>query len=621
MNAIYQWFENRIDPFAPPAITDTKGTLPTFWAFIKPAKASFIVMILLGCMRGVLNAVSFFVLGGLVDLLTSQPKPNEGHDFHLYAILSLGVAFLIFRPIVITLESLVGNQVIQGRFPSLVRWQSHRRVMGQSIDFFQKELTGAITSKVWQSGQAVSEFLGTFLQFGWSSVVYAVSTIVLLSLLDIWLGAVSAIWIGVFFWTAYKFVPLTRNRARASAEDQNIAAGLLADVYSHIQTLLLFSPKASDDSYLLNGLRTTADSLSMFYRTRSGVRIAMILLSSMSIGLITALTVVLWRHGSITVGDVALIIGLVLRLDNQLESLMGLVSGVFRAFGGFQSCMSLIAKPATLVDRPGAKEFLLDSGRIDIQNVSFGYGKDAKVLDSMSLTIEPGEKVGLVGRSGSGKSTLLHLLLRLYDVEGGCIVIDGQDVRGVTQDSLRSKFGLVAQDSSLFNRSVYENIVCGRTDVTMKEVREAARRAHALEFVEALEDNGGRRGFEAHVGERGVQLSGGQRQRIAIARVFLKNAPILLLDEATSALDSKLDADIQESLARAMHGKTVLAVAHRLSTLAHMDRLLVIESGRLVEQGTHQQLLAAGGLYSEFWLKQFNAQIETTLPPADYAIA
>jgi ABC-type multidrug transport system fused ATPase/permease subunit len=283
--------------------------------------------------------------------------------------------------------------------------------------------------------------------------------------------------------------------------------------------------------------------------------------------------------------------------------------------------MGMIAKPAVLIDKPGVGSFSFDNGRIDMQNVTFGYGKGAKVLDSISITIDPGEKVGLVGRSGSGKSTLLHLLLRLYDVEGGHIVIDGQDIREVTQESLRSKFGLVAQDSSLFNRSVYENIVCGRTDVTPTQVREAARWAHALQFIEELEDSTGRRGFDAHVGERGIQLSGGQRQRIAIARVFLKNAPILLLDEATSALDSKLDADIQESLLQAMRGKTVLAVAHRLSTLAHMDRLLVIDAGRLIEQGTHQELLAARGLYFEFWQKQFNNITESTPPPGDYAIA
>jgi ATP-binding cassette subfamily B multidrug efflux pump len=607
VNLLYSWLENRIDPFGPYQRHDFQGTLSILWDFIRSSKLPFAAMVALGWTRGVLNAISFYVLGGLVDLLTSDRDLTRIPSDHAALVLAAGISFLIIRPLVITLEALVGNQIIQGRFPSLVRWRSHRRVMSQSLDFFQKELTGAITSKVWQSGHAVSEFIGIFLQFGWSNIVYAGSTVILLATLDLRLGAVALVWIMLYFWTAYKFVPETRTRAKTSAEDQNTAAGLLSDVYSHIQTLFLFSPKASEDAHLVAGLRNAANTLSLFYRTRTGVRIVMVILSSVSIGLITVLTFILWRRNAVTVGDVALIIGLVLRLDNQLEALMSLLSNVFRAFGGFQSCMGMIAKPTLLQEKGQVRAFDFAGGRILFDNVTFGYGRAERVLESLSLSIEPGEKVGLVGASGAGKSTLLHLLVRFYDLESGRILIDGQDVWDVSEVSLRSQFGLVTQESSLLNRSIYENITCGREDVSEADVREAARQAHALEFIEALRDSEGRLGFDAYVGERGVQLSGGQRQRIAIARVFLKNAPILLLDEATSALDSKLDADIQNSLITVMRGKTVLAVAHRLSTLAHMDRLVVLHQGRIAEQGAHGDLLAKGGLYYELWQRQSTA--------------
>ena len=611
INLVYSWFEGRINPFGPDRGSNSRETLPVLWGYIRQARLPFAAMLGLGLARGILNAISFYVLGGLIDLLTTGDDLGRSANHNATVTLTVGVAILALRPIVITLESLVGNQIIQGQFPSLVRWQSHRRVLTQSLDFYQKELTGSITSKVWQSGQAVSEFIGTFLQFGWSNIVYSVSTVTLLAMLDLRLGAVGLVWVTLFFWIAYKFVPETRKRAKASAEDQNSASGLLSDVYSHIQTLLLFSPNASEDASLMAGFRDAANTLSQFYRTRTGVRVAMVILSSLSIACIVLLTFLLWRQRALTVGDVALIVSLVLRLDNQLEALMSLLSGMFRAFGGFQSCLGMIARPALLLDKAPAVEFRFGGGNICIDNVTFSYGGPAKVLDSISLSIQAGEKVGLVGRSGVGKTTLLHLLPRFYDVESGRVVVDGQDVREVTQASLRSKFGLVTQESSLLHRSVYENITCGRDDVSEADVRDAARHAHALDFIEALQDSKGRRGFDAYVGERGVQLSGGQRQRIAIARVFLKNAPILLLDEATSALDSKLDADIQSSLLKAMRGKTVLAVAHRLSTLAHMDRLLILDDGRVAEQGTHKDLLAHGGLYHELWQKQCDGLVAT----------
>jgi ATP-binding cassette subfamily B multidrug efflux pump len=590
------------------------------WGFIREAKPAFAALLTLGLAKGVLNAALFWFVGGFVDLLS---RGDATAFFGRYGIVVAAVGFilLVIRPVLITLESLVGQQIIRGKFPSFVRWQSHRRIMAQSLEFFQKEFAGAITSKVWQSGQAGSDVVSTSLQLIWANIAYAGCTVTVLATLDLRLSAILVLWILLYSLTAYKFVPETRRRARASAEDQNTASGHLVDVYSHIKTLFLFSSNASEDAYLMASFRRAADTLSRFYRTTTEVKAIMVVLSSIATTCIAVMTFFLWRRRLITVGDVALILGLVLRLDNQLESLMNLFSSVYRSLGSFQSCMGIVARPTLLTDKEGATDFCFKGGRISFEEVTFGYGKAAKVFEALSLSIEPGEKIGLIGKSGAGKSTFLNLLLRFYDVEGGRILVDGQDVRDVTQVSLRNKFGLVTQESSLLHRSVYENIRYGRSGASEADVWEAARQAYALEFIETLQDSMGRRGFDAYVGEGGIQLSGGQRQRIAIARVFLKNAPILLLDEATSALDSKLDSDVQHSLFAAMSGKTVLAVAHRLSTLANMDRLLVIEGGRIAEQGSHRDLMARGGLYYELWQKQFNGLVAGDAPQgADTAL-
>nr|WP_179956093.1 MULTISPECIES: ABC transporter ATP-binding protein [unclassified Pannonibacter] len=563
----------------------------------------FLLMLILGGLTAAIEAGIYSFIGTIVDMLDAA---EPGRLFADHGLTLLGMAFvvLVLRTLVAAGTALVEEQTVIPGFNNLIRWQAHNRIMEQSLGFFHDEFAGRISSKVWQSGQAAGEFMVTLLQVVWYIIVYAAATMVMLGDLDWRLAVMVALWLAAFVVIARIYVPRIREQSKANAHAASGLTGRLVDTYTNIQTVKLFGNRVGEEHGMRQQFGEYLAVLVRFTRNLTEVRALMSLLSGVMMVAIAGFALHLWQQGSLTTGDVALSLGLVLRLNLLLGRMLGQLNGLFRLFGTLQDSVELISRPVTVTDRPDARALERTRGSVAFDAVTFHYGKGDGVLDRLSFEVRPGEKIGIVGPSGAGKSTLATLLLRFHDVEGGRVLIDGQDVRELTQASLRAQIGMVAQDTSLMHRSIRDNILYGRPSATEAELRAAAAQAHALGFIEELVDHKGRRGFDAHVGERGVKLSGGQRQRIAIARVLLKNAPILILDEATSALDSEVEAVIQENLAPLMVGKTVLAIAHRLSTIAAMDRLLVMDGGRIVEQGSHEALLARGGLYADLWARQ-----------------
>lgn len=605
---IFRVFENWIKPFArKDDLRPPQDTFAFIWFYLRQAKAPFFAMLVLGGMTAAIEAALFWFVGRLVDILSSV-KPGDGwagliagHGYEL-----IGMLFLIavVRFVVTMLTALVDQQIITPGFYNLVRWQSYMHVARQSLTFFQNDFSGRIVTKVWSGGQAAGDLVTSLMESVWFVGIYSVSMLFLIGGLDWRLAVVVLVWVGIFSMLARYFVPRIRKHSRETAEAASMLSGRMVDAYSNIQTLRLFGRDDANDRYMRQGFDIFQNTTMMFTRFITGVRASMALLSGIMITSMAALCIDLWLSGKISSGAVAFTLALVLRLNFLLGRLMTQFNGIMRNFGTVQNAAELISQPLGLVDAESAKALSVARPAIRYDHVSFHYGRGKGVIDDLSLDIAAGEKVGIVGRSGAGKSTLVNLLLRFYDVEKGRILIDGQDIAAVTQETLRSHIGMVTQDTSLLHRSIRDNIMFGRLDATEEQLLEAIRRARADEFIDKLEDQRGRKGLDAHVGERGVKLSGGQRQRIAIARVMLKDAPILVLDEATSALDSEVEAAIQSNLDELMRGKTVLAIAHRLSTIAALDRLVVMDAGRIVEQGTHSQLVASGGLYSELWARQ-----------------
>lgn len=608
LTPILRLFETWIDPFrARDNIQPPRNTLGFIWFYIGQARWPFIAMLVLGGMSAAIEAALFWFVGRLVDIL-STIKPGTGwssllssHGSELFGMLAL---IGIVRFVVAFLVALIDQQVITPGFYNLARWQSYLHVSRQSLAFFQSDFSGRIVTKVWSAGQATGDLVTSLMESVWFVGIYAVTTLVLVGQLDFSLAAVVLFWLAAFSVLARYFVPRIRYHSRETAEAASLLNGRIVDAYSNIQTLKLFARDEESDRYMLDGFNAYQDTVLKFTRFITGVRASMALLSGLMIVTMAGISIDLWLRGLISSGGVAFSLTLVLRLNFLLGRLMTQFNGIMRNLGTIQNAAELISQPLHLVNRPDAKELVIRQPGIRFENVSFHYGKENAVIDNFSLTIRPGEKVGIIGRSGAGKSTLVNLLLRLYDLQGGRILIDGQNIAAVTQESLRMQIGMVSQDTSLLHRSVRDNILFGRPDAGEERLVEAARRAEALDFIEVLQDQQGRKGFDAHVGERGVKLSGGQRQRIAIARVMLKDAPILVLDEATSALDSEVEEAIQSNLDRVMEGKTVLAIAHRLSTIAALDRLVVVDRGKIIEEGTHDMLLKQGGLYAELWARQ-----------------
>ena len=608
LRPVFRFFETWIQPFAHrEALQPPRGLLGFIWFYIAQAKAPFIAMLVLGGMSAAIEAALFWFVGRLVDILATVDRAAgwEGllatHGRELVGMLLL---IGIVRFVVTLVMALVDQQIITPGFYNLVRWQSYLHVARQSVSFFQNDFSGRIVTKVWSGGQAAGDVVTSLMESVWFVGIYSVSTLVLVGQLDLTMAAVVLVWLFVFAALARYFVPRIRAHSKETAEASSMLSGRMVDAYSNIQTLKLFGRDEENDRYMRNGFDTFQATTLRFTRFITGVRASMALLSGIMIVTMAALSVHLWLAGTISSGAVAFTLALVLRLNFLLSRMMVQFNGIMRNIGTIQNAADMIAQPIDLVDKAQAPDLVVRQPGIAFEAIRFHYGREKGVIDNLSLTIRPGEKVGIVGRSGAGKSTLVNLLLRFYDLEGGRITIDGQDIAGVRQESLRSQIGMVSQDTSLLHRSIRDNILFGRPDADDRALRLAAERAEALAFIERLEDQRGRTGFDAHVGERGIKLSGGQRQRIAIARVMLKDAPILVLDEATSALDSEVEAAIQDNLDELMKGKTVLAIAHRLSTIAALDRLIVMDAGAIVQDGTHAQLIAEKGLYADLWSRQ-----------------
>ena len=608
IRSIFRFFENWIQPFERrDDVKPPQGLAAFVWFYVRQAKAPFLAMLVLGGAAAGVEAAMFWFVGRIVDILDTI-DPADGWSglmaAHGEELLLMALVVGIGRFGIGFLTALVDQQIITPGFYNLVRWQSFLHVSRQSLSFFQNDFSGRIVTKVWSAGQATGDVLTTLMESVWFVVIYSVSTLVLVAQLDLRMAGIVLVWLAMFAALARFFVPRIREHARLSAEAGSMISGRMVDAYSNIQTLKLYGSDEANDRYMRSGFESFQATILRFTRLLTGVRASMALLSSTMIVMMAGLSVHLWLSGLISAGAVAFTLALMLRLNFLLGRLMTQLNGLMRNVGTIQNSADLISQPVDLIDAPDARTLKVQVPEIRFEDVRFEYGNGQAVIKDLSLFIRPGEKIGIVGRSGAGKSTLVNLLLRFFDIQSGRILIDGQDISQVTQESLRAQIGMVTQDTSLLHRSIRDNVLFGRPDATEEQLRQAARRAEADDFILSLEDQRGRKGYDAHVGERGVKLSGGQRQRVAIARVMLKNAPILVLDEATSALDSEVEAAIQSNLERLMQGKTVLAIAHRLSTIAALDRLIVMDKGRIVEQGTHNELVAANGIYADLWARQ-----------------
>lgn len=596
-------FEKLLHPYPDTAPTPPpKGLLPFLWHSTCGLRPWLLAMTLLTAGIGAFEALLFSMLGRIVDWLAAVAPARlwaeQGGTLMLLAAVLVGSTLLI------ALQSLIKQQALAGNFPMLLRWNFHRLMLGQSMGFYQDEFAGRVATKVMQTALAVRDtwmILAELLVF---VVIYFVTLLLVLGGFDAWLLLPFLGWVALYTLALRHFVPRLARVAQSQADARSLMTGRITDAYTNIATVKLFSHAGREAGYARGAMQEFLQTVQAQMRLVTGFEIVNHALSMLLILSTAGATLWLWTQGQVGVGALAAATAMSLRLNGISHWVMWEMAALFEHIGTVQDGMNTLSRPHAVVDRADARPLQVSRGEIRFEDVSFGYGGERMVVENLSLDIRAGEKIGLVGRSGAGKSTLINLLLRFYDIERGRVLIDGQDIAGVTQNSLREQVGMVTQDTSLLHRSVRDNILYGRPDATDADMVLAARRAEAHEFIQGLTDPKQRTGYDAHVGERGVKLSGGQRQRIAIARVMLKDAPILLLDEATSALDSEVEAAIQASLYRLMEGKTVVAIAHRLSTIAAMDRLVVLDRGRIVEQGDHRSLLARGGLYARLWAHQ-----------------
>ncbi|WP_287884745.1 ABC transporter ATP-binding protein [Paracoccus sp. (in: a-proteobacteria)] len=611
---MFSWFERRLDPYpADPPRMPPQGLWRFILHFSRGAEGYMLSMAACSAMIAVAEVVLFGYLGELVNRLAGADRENfwaqEGNRLIL-----MGAILVIGLPLLQVLFSLLMHQTLMGNFPQRIRWQAHRYLLRQSMSYFQDEFAGRIATKLMQTALAVREVAMKFMDVLVYVGVYFIGALVLAASTDGWLALPFAGWGILYGLLLWWLIPRIGRISQAQADARAVMTGRVVDSYTNISTVKLFSHSSREEAYVRESMDGFLQTVHGQMRLASIQNILLSTLNSLLTFSVTVLGLWLWVGGKIEVGAVAVAVPLALRLGNMSHWIMWEFATLFENIGTVRDGIGSLSLPRMVTDARGARPLAVPEGRVEFDRVTFRYGEAARpgrgaVLDDLSLTIAPGERIGLVGRSGAGKSTLVNLMLRFHDLESGRILIDGQDISQVTQESLRAAIGVVTQDTSLLHRSIRDNIAYGRPDASEAEILRAAELAEA-DFIATLTDSQGRHGLDAHVGERGVKLSGGQRQRIAIARVLLKDAPILVLDEATSALDSEVEAAIQSQLDMLMQGKTVIAIAHRLSTIARMDRLVVMEQGRIVEQGTHEALLARGGIYAGLWARQSGGFLE-----------
>ncbi len=609
MNWFFTWAERRVDSF--PVGQPTKPPANT-WGFIRHYTKPFYPLIIAGFLLSIILAIIevrlFAYVGSLVDTLGTADRSTFWND-NKSQLLFYAVLAVLIQPILVAISDTVENQGMRGNYAMRIRWLAHRYMLRQSMDFFQNEFAGRVSTKVMQAAMGVRDVVMKLTQVIAWVAMYFITAVASFVANDWRLAIPLMVWLVLYGFTMIYFVPRMGKLSEKQADMRSVVTGRVVDTYTNMPTVKLFAHSSREDDYAKESMGWMLDAVYKSMRMATQMNAILAFINMALMAGTTAIAIYLWQANAITIGAIAFSVGLVYRMLGMAHWMLWEIAGLFEDFGVVKDGVDMIARDHSVSDISNAKTLSVSKGKIEFETLHFNYGKavedDREIIAGLNLTIQPGEKVGLVGRSGAGKSTIANLLLRFYDVGSGAIKIDNQNIADVTQESLRAAIGVVTQDTSLLHRSVRDNIRYGRPDAPEADIIQAAEKAHADEFIAHLVDPNGRRGLEAHVGERGVKLSGGQRQRVAIARVLLKNAPILILDEATSALDSEVEAAIQENLNSLMQGKTVIAVAHRLSTIAAMDRLVVMDKGRIIEEGTHAQLVRKkNGIYASLWARQ-----------------
>ncbi len=601
---MFQWFEKLTEAFPE---EDPQKPPKTLFGFCRYYTRGFekplLVMSLLSACVAIAEVTLVRYMGELVDMLSNSNRANFWEN-NGSSLMSMALLVLVIMPILAFVHSNLLHQTILGNYPMSIRWQVHRYLLKQSVGFFQRDFAGRVATKVMQSAQSVREVVMKLVDLSVYIAVYFVSMLAMIASADDILVIPVLLWLCLYIAIQIRFIPRLKQISTEQANAQSTMTGGIVDTYTNITTVKLFSHSQRETRHAQNGMKHYLSTVYQQMRTLTSLLYSVDLINYLLLFSIAALSIQLWLAESVTVGVIAIGISIALRLQGMSKWIMWEIRGMFESIGMVIDSINTISNDIEIEDKHDAKPLIVTQGEIRFNQVSFRYNEQKSIFNSLDLHLKPGEKVGIVGRSGAGKSTLVNLLLRFYDIQSGQIEIDGQNIKQVTQESLRQQIGMITQDTSLLHRSIRENILYGNPNASEEELMHASRQAEAHDFIELLKDESGHDGYDVQVGERGVKLSGGQRQRIAIARVLLKNAPILVMDEATSALDSEVEAAIQENLDKLMRDKTVIAIAHRLSTIAAMDRLIVMDQGEIIEQGSHQELLAKNGVYAQLWAHQ-----------------